>query len=203
MKLYFSPLSPYVRKVRVLAHEVGLAGRIEPETAVMSPVNPSPKLNVSNPLGKLPALVTDDGVALFDSRVICEYVDSLHGGARMFPPQGQARWTALRRQAAADGILDAAVGVRYETNLRPADKRWTEWIDGQMGKVRRTLDALESETFDRDLDIGTISIACALGYLDFRYPDEQWRAARPRLAAWYEKFSARESMRTTVPVEPR
>ena len=112
---------------------------------------------------------------------------------------GEARWTAIRRQALADGILDAAVGTRYETFLRPQALRWSEWAKGQMGKVRRGLDVLEKEDLGDTVDIGTISVACALGYLDFRYADEGWRDARPTLAACYETFAARPSMTETAP----
>ena len=199
MKLLYSPASPYVRKVRVLAIEAGLMDRIELAKVTITPVGPDAALCASNPIGKIPTLVLDDGGALYDSRVICEYLDGLHDKNRMFPEHGEARWTALRRQALADGILDAAVGTRYETFLRPEELRWAEWVEGQLQKVRRSLDALEVEALGEGLDIGTISVACALGYLDFRYAQEGWRDSRPRLAAWYEGFSARASMSDTRP----
>jgi glutathione S-transferase len=199
MKLHYSPASPYVRKVRVLALETGLMEDIELVTAALTPIGPDPNVCADNPIGKIPALVRDDGSALYDSRVICEYLDSRHGGTRMFPENGDARWTAVRRQALADGILDAAVGTRYETFLRPEALRWQDWVDGQMAKVRRSLDALENESLGDTVDIGTISVACALGYLDFRYPDEGWRDSRPKLGGWFEKFSQRPSMSETRP----
>jgi glutathione S-transferase len=201
LKLHYSAASPYVRKVMAVAIETGQAGRLEPVTRTVTPVQPDADLTRDNPLGKVPCLVTDDGVALFDSRVICEYLDGLHDGPRMFPPSGQARWTALRRQAEGDGILDAAVLTRYETFLRPQERRWPEWIEGQKQKFRRALDRLEAETgaFGETIDIGTITIGCALGYLDFRYQDENWRASRPRLGAWFERFSERPSMARTAP----
>ena len=199
MKLHYNPASPYVRKVRVVALETGLMGDIELAEVSVTPTGPDAKLCSDNPIGKIPSLVRDNGDALYDSRVICEYLDGLHNGARLFPENGEARWTAIRRQALADGILDAAVGTRYETFLRPQALRWPDWVDGQMGKVRRSLDALERESLADTLDIGTISVACALGYLDFRYPDEGWRDARPKLAAWYESFAARPSMIETSP----
>ena len=199
MKLHFNPASPYVRKVRVLALETGLMGDIELVKVTITPTSPDASLCSDNPIGKIPTLVRDDGGALYDSRVICEYLDDLHSGARMFPENGSARWTALRRQALADGILDAAVGTRYETFLRPQALRWPDWVDGQMGKVRRSLDVLETEALADKVDIGTISVACALGYLDFRYADEGWRDSRPKLAAWYETFAARPSMAETGP----
>ncbi|MBI3516456.1 MAG: glutathione S-transferase, partial [Proteobacteria bacterium] len=136
----------------------------------------------------------------FDSPVICEYLDSLHGGAKMFPASGPARWAALRRQATADGILDAAILTRYEA-LRPETIRWSDWTDGQMAKVRGALGALEldADKLGSTVDIGTITIGCALGYLDFRFPSEGWAKRCPKLAKWYEGFSARPSMKATVP----
>jgi glutathione S-transferase len=203
MKLHHNVASPYVRKVIAVAIETGLRERLELVERKMSPVNPSPELNRDNPLGKIPCLVTDEGVALFDSRVICEYLDGLHDGPKMFPPVGPARWTALRRQAQGDGIMDAGVLTRYETYLRPEERRWPEWITNQKLKFRRALDALDGEAaeFDEAVDIGTITIGCALGYLDFRYRDENWRAQRPRLAAWWERFAQRPSMARTAPSE--
>jgi glutathione S-transferase len=204
MKLHYSITSPFVRKVMAVAIETGLDGRLEMVTPTMTPIKPDADLVKDNPLGKVPCLVTDAGGVLYDSRVICEYLDSLHDGPKMFPPAGPARWTALRRQAEADGIMDAGVLGRYETFLRPEARRWPEWLDGQKGKFRRALDSLEGEAEGFDtVDIGTISIGCALGYLDFRYGDEDWRATRPRLAGWFERFSERPAMARTAPVESR
>lgn len=199
MKLYYNPASPYVRKVRALAIETGLMGEIELAEVTITPTGPDANLCADNPIGKIPTLVRDDGTTLYDSRVICEYLDSLHRGARMFPESGEARWTAVRRQALVDGILDSAVNTRYESFLRPEELRWADWVDNQMAKIRRALDALETEWMHDGVDIGTISVACALGYLDFRYPDEGWRDSRPMLAVWFEKFAARASMRETRP----
>ncbi len=121
----------------------------------------------------------------------------------MFPAAGPARWTALRRQAEGDGILDAGVITRYETFLRPEPRRWPEWVEGQKGKIGRALDALEGEagSFGNAVDIGTITIGCALGYLDFRYAADDWRARRPQLAGWFETFGKRPSMAETAPRE--
>ena len=200
MKLHYNVASPFVRKVMAVAIETGLESRLEPVTRMMTPVKPDAELARDNPLGKIPCLVTDEG-ALFDSRVICEYLDGLHDGPKMFPPAGPARWTALRRQAQGDGIMDAGVLTRYETFLRPEERRWPEWIEGQKQKFRRALDSLEADAFGDTVDIGTITIGCALGYLDFRYQDENWRATRPRLAAWLEWFSERPSLARTAPSE--
>jgi glutathione S-transferase len=199
MKLRYSPASPYVRKVMIVAIEGGIVDRIEKVTTPTTPVKPNEELRGENPLAKVPALTTDSGEVLFDSPVICEYLDSLHSAAKMFPAASPARWTALRRQAVGDGILDAALLARYETTLRPKELQWDAWIDGQMRKVRSALDALEGELLDGPFDIGRITIGCALGYLDFRYADEGWRKTRPRLAAWFAEISRRPSMQQTVP----
>jgi glutathione S-transferase len=199
MKLRYSPASPYVRKVMIVALEGGLAERIEKLTTSVVPVKANDALQAENPLVKLPSLTTDAGETLYDSPVICEYLDSLHKKPRMFPDPGPARWTALRRQALGDGILDAAILTRYETTVRPKELQWAEWVDGQMRKVRGALDALEDEQFDGAFDIGTLTIGCALGYLDFRFPGEDWRKARPKLAAWFAEISRRPSMRATEP----
>jgi glutathione S-transferase len=203
MKLYFSPASPFVRKVRVTAHELGLSERIELISITLTPVSPHDGLRSSNPLGKIPALLTDDGATLYDSPVICEYLDTLAGGNRIFPAPGAARWTALRRQALADGIMDAAVLTRYEEAVRPKELRWQSWIDSQFLKIRTALDALERESLQGTFDIGTISIACALSYLDLRFASEGWRSSRPRLADWAATIGRRPSLAaTTLAVPP-
>jgi len=201
MKLYCSMTSPYARKVRIFARETGLAARIEEIPVSVSPVARDEQVVRSNPLGKVPALIMDDGTALYDSRVICEYLDSLHAGRKLFPAAGAARWTALRQQAQGDGLLDAAVLARYETALRPEALRWTEWFAGQKAKVTGVLDVLErdADALAGDLTIGGITVACALGYLDFRFADDAWRTGRPRLAAWFAAISARESLGATAP----
>ncbi len=200
MQLHYAAASPFVRKVLVVAQECGLGERIEAVARQVSPVAPEDALNQDNPLGKIPCLVADEGVALYDSAVICQYLDSL-GGGRLLPASGPARWLVLRREALADGIMDAAVGTRYETFLRPEALRWPAWIEGQQGKVRRALDALEAEAggFGTAVDLGTIAVACALGYLDLRFAADEWRAGRPALAAWHEAFAARPALRATAP----
>jgi glutathione S-transferase len=189
-----------VRKVVVVAIEVGLEPQIERIATNATPLNLFEPLARENPLSKVPALVTDDGVALFDSRVICEYLDSLHSGRKLFPEGGRERWTALRQQALADGIMDAAVAWRYETALRPLESQWQPWSDGQLNKVRSGLDALEAEHDDLagDLNIGQIAVACTLGWLQIRL-SEDWRASRPALSDWFDRISDRPSMRATVP----
>ena len=202
MQLIFSRTSPYVRKIMVLAHETGVIGQFEiVESGDLSAVTINETVAASNPIGKIPALVLDDGSSMIDSRVICEYLDGLHEGPKMFPSTGESRWRVLIRHAVADGILDAAVNTRDEIMLRPEQFRWPAWIDGQMLKVRRALDQLESEVeeFGSKLDMGSIAVACAVGYLDFRYKDEGWRSSRSKLAEWYEAFASRPSMQATLP----
>jgi glutathione S-transferase len=199
MKLLYSPASPYARKVLVLAHETGQAGEIEVVTAATSPTSGAPEVSPHNPLGKVPALILEDGTCLYDSRVICEYLDLRSEGAHLFPEGGE-RWDALTRQALGDGILDAALIARYERVLRPEPLRWDAWDAGQIAKIRAGLDRIESLVPTMpELDIGTLAIACALGYLDFRYPDLAWREGRPAAAAWYAGFEARPSMVATAP----
>ncbi len=200
MKLRFSPTSPYVRKVVVTAAETGQSDRIE--LVLTNTRDPNSDLHVDNPLGKVPALITDDGVRLVDSPVICEYLDGLREGPRLVPPAGEARWQALRLQALADGILDAAV-LRMLEGRRPDGERSQAFADKQRGKIVATLDVLESEApgFGDALTIGAVTVGCALGYLDFRFSDDDWRQGRPALAEWYEGFAKRPSMTASVPRE--
>ena len=146
-------------------------------------------------------MILDDGTSLFDSRVICEYLDQLSGAPKLFPAGGAARWGALRRQALADGLMDAAVLLRYEQALRPEALRWTDWMNGQQAKITGTLDVMESEAggFGTAFDIGHIGFACALGYLDFRYGHLDWRNGRPALAKWFAAVSQRPSLLATMP----
>ena len=201
MKLRYSPTSPYVRKVTVVAHETGLNGRIQRVPTVTT--DPTSGLAKDNPLGKVPALITDDGQSIFDSPVICEYLDNLHGGPKLFPPAGPARWTALRRQALADGILDAAVLRLLETR-RPANEQSPAWIEKQKAVIGRALDAFESEIgqFGEAITIGHVTTAVALGYIDFRFGADKWRDRRPALARWFESFAQRPSLANTVPKDP-
>ena len=203
MKLFFSPTSPFVRKVMVVAHEVGLADRLQRLPSAAHPVNRDKTILPHNPLGQVPTLVLDDGQVLADSRVICEYLDDLGGGA-LFPRGGPARWRALADQSIGDGILDAALLARYERAVRPEDKRWPEWLDGQIDKIRTALGAIEAAvpSLGERFDIGTITFACALGYLDLRFPDLSWRDRAPATAQWYARFGERPAMRATRVVDP-
>lgn len=199
MKIFFSSGSPFVRKVMVAAHELGLAERIEKLPAAAGPVARDATVREHNPLGQVPTFLTDDGEVLYDSRVICEYLDTL-GGGRLFG-QGTARWRNLTNQALGDGLMGAAVLARYESALRPEPLRWSGWTEGQMGKITDALDRFETTAadFSDRLDIGTITVACALGYLGFRYPDLDWRRTHPKLADWFGRFGARDSMKATQP----
>jgi glutathione S-transferase len=205
MKLRYSPTSPYVRKVMVAAIETGTIERIERVPTAVAPTKRNDEVARENPLVKVPSLTTDDGLVLYDSPVICEYLDTLHDGAKLFPPTGKARWMALRQQALGDGILDAAILGRYEA-LRPKEYQWSEWIDAQLRKVRGALAALDMEVEAGELGgpitIGQIAIGCALGYLDFRYAAEDWRGRHRRLAHWFDEFSKRKAMELTVPKDP-
>jgi glutathione S-transferase len=198
MKLRHTPRSPFVRKVLVLAHEHGLADRIELVPTPLSPVQGNDSLALENPLMKVPSLVTDDGMVLFDSPVICEYLDNMATGAKLFPAPGPARWAALRQQALGDGILDAIILCAYETQ-RPEDKRWSGWTEGQMRKAHQGLAAIEREDLSGPCTIGQISIGCMFGYLDLRFPDDGWRQRHPQLARWYADFSELPAMKATQP----
>jgi glutathione S-transferase len=195
MKIFFSPTSPYVRKCLVTAHEVGLIDRIELLAGNAHPVQRDAQIIASNPLGKVPTLITDDGTVLYDSRVICEYLDDL-AGARLFPRSGAARWSALTLQSLADGMLDAALLARYEQALRPEALRWSDWTVGQLDKVATSLAALEGRVaqLHERVDIGTLSLACALGYLDLRFADLNWRQRYPNVASWAAPFLQRPSL---------
>lgn len=201
MKLRHSVTSPFARKAEVAAHELGLAGRVE--RVPTNAWDPRSDLGQLNPLGKIPALVADDGTVLYDSPVICEYLDSLAGGGRLFPPGGPDRWTALKRQALADGLMDAAVSARLESQ-RPAGEKSEKWIERQRTAMGRALDALEADaaSFGDGVTIGHVAIGCALGYLDFRFAGDDWRNGRPQLAGWYDAFAKRPSMVATVPKDP-
>ncbi len=198
MKLYHSAASPFVRKCLVAAHELGLRERLELVPAAAHPVNRDKGVVAQNPLGKIPTLITDDGAVLYDSRVICEYLNA-QGDGHLVPREGDARWRVLVDQSLADGIMDAAVLARYETALRPEALRWNDWITGQLEKVATGLDALEARAagFGGRVDLGTIAFGCALGYLDFRFAHLNWRARRPHVASWFHGFAARASMVAT------
>lgn len=202
MKLLYQTHSPYARKVLVAAHELGLQHRIEVVHHDTSPTRRNDEVFALNPLGKVPVLIVDDGPALFDSSVICEYLDGLHGGIRIIPLEPGARFRALRRQALALGMADAGIAARWEAERRPEASRWPPMLQGQLEKLAAACDLLERETGDAlpveaVPDIGDIALASTLSWLAFRrvYP---FADGRPRLSAWYASFSRRPSMLATT-----
>ena len=204
MKLLYGGLSPFVRKVMIVAHEKGVAERLERVPAPVNPLQPLDLAIAVNPLGKIPALTLDDGTVLYGSTVVAEYLDGLDGAPRFFPQNGR-RWVALRRNALGDGILEAGTLARIE-GLRPEDKQWSTWRDVQRLKVTNALDAAEREAAELatdDLTIGEVALVCALGWLDVRLPDVAWREGRPALEAWFAKVSERPAVVQTAPQLPK
>ncbi|MDQ0586169.1 glutathione S-transferase family protein [Variovorax paradoxus] len=200
MKLHWSPKSPYVRKVMVCAHELGLLPRLELVRSVAAMRKPNPALMADNPLSKIPTLVREDGSTLFDSIVICEYLNDLAGGA-LFPPRGEPRWQALRWQAFGDGLLDALILWRNE---REREVPLQDLLAAFELKTRASLHMLDDEAQalrDAPFSIGHVTLGCALGYLDYRFDTLGWRPSAPALAAWFETLRARPSFAATEPVE--
>jgi glutathione S-transferase len=201
MKLYYTPTSPFVRKVLLVAHEKGQIGRIETTLLRPTPTQADPTLSKDNPLSKIPALVLADGTALYDSAVICEYLDSLGERPQLIPPAGDERWRVLRLQALADGILEAGVGVFYERTMRPKEAQWEAWVAGQSEKARQGLDALDAavKTFPAAVDLAQICAGATLGWLEFRGHLGDVRVGRAGLFQWYDQFRRRPSMQATEP----
>jgi len=194
-KLHWSPTSPYVRKVMVVAHELGLADRFDlvptrPETVVAD-------VSADNPLGRVPALVLPDGTTMFDSLVIAEFLDETGGGS-FFPRAGPERWRVLTLHALGHGVIDAAIAIVGERRRAEAE-RSPAFVAARYAEIARALDAAELRPPAQAADIGAIALAVSLGYLDFRLPERPWRDGRPRLAAWYEAFAKRTSMQATRP----
>jgi len=202
LKLWYSPASPFVRKCLIVAHERDIADKIELLDAAVNVANPDKRILLSNPTGKIPTMLLDDGTVLFDSRVICACLDSIHDGKKLMPRSGAKRFEIMTLEALGDGIMDAAVNNRYEKALRPAEFCWQAWSDGQMGKVTASLDQIEEKwlkSLGRVPNMGSVAIAAALGYLDFRYPDLGWRKGRKGLARWFKRFSERPSFIASRP----
>ncbi len=197
MKLFYSPTSPFVRKVVACAIIRGIHPQISHIETNAN--NSPPELLAANPLSKVPCLLTEDGLALFDSPVICEYLDSIGDEPALFPRAGTAEsWHALKLQALGDGMMDAAVMRRGE-QMRPCEAARDANMARQKVAVTRSLDMLERDPPHRQLDIGSVTIACALGYLDFRFAAEAWRTGRPRLEAWFGHIAAHPAIATTTP----
>ena len=200
MRLYTSPTTPFGRKAMVLILEAGLTDQVQIAEVSGNPLDAGTLPITRNPLGKIPALDRDDGSAIYDSRVICRYLDDL-AQAGLYPA-APLLWETLTLEATADGILDAALSMVYETRMRPQDKRFPAWADAQWAKIARALDAIESGWMGHlagRLDMAQIALGCALGYLDFRLDARNWRDGRPDLAAWSGDFATRPSMQATMP----
>lgn len=202
MTLHHSPTSPFVRKVMVLLHETGQVADVALSASMGTPVDPGTMPVGTNPLGKIPALERADGCTLYDSRVICRYLaDRATQGPALYPT-GEALWETLTLEATADGLVDAAILMRYEVVLRPEPMQSAAWLAGQWDKVARSLDALENRWMAHlhgPVTMGSIAVGCALAYLDFRFADRTWRHGRASLAAWEGKFAQRPSMQATLP----
>ncbi len=188
MILRSSSSSPFARKVRIAVHLLGLAGEIRIENT--DTMDPKDSVRRQNPLGKIPVLMLEDGTALYDSRVILEYLDDRAGGGRIIPRAGAPRFAALHLQATADGIMDAGVLQIYEGRWRPKEKHEPKWVEHQVGKITRALSQLEQRppALAPMVHVGDIALACALGYLDFRF-EGRWRADHPRLVEWLDEFA--------------
>ena len=205
MKLMYAPASPFARKVRASAIELGLGDAIELVATQVAPGNPNQAYaEAYNPLRKVPALELEDSTVLYDSTVICEYLEARAGGARITPEAGEDRWRVLTRNALAQGMCEAAVLLRYETWLRPEEFRWPTWVEDQWGKIWNGLDWFEAnaETLEGPVNLAYIALGCLLGYIDFRFAETDWRARCPRLDGWYAEMSRRDSFTATDPALP-
>ncbi|WP_262700723.1 MULTISPECIES: glutathione S-transferase family protein [Streptomyces] len=204
MKLYWSPRSPFVRKVMVFAHEVGVLDRLELVRTPVALTSPNLEhIRTRNPLGRIPTLETDEGLLLPESVVICEYLDSLHDGEPLFPPVAERRWPALRRHALGSGLTEVLILWRNERG-REEQRRLAAMLDACRTKTLATLDVLDREARELErtpFDIGHVAVGCALGYLDYRFTDLDWREGRPELARWFETFRSRPSARATEPYD--
>ena len=200
MKLHNNPASPYARKVRVALAETGLADQVELLAAAGHPTDPGTMPVGVNPLGKLPVLERDDGPAIYDSRVICRYLDDRAGGGLY--PEPPKLWETLTLEATADGIMDAAILMVYEGRSRPEEKRDESWVEGQWAKITRSIDVIEARWMaylKGPFDMAHAALACALGYLDLRHGTRDWRTGHPELTAWYDEILNRDSIRDTLP----
>lgn len=202
MKLTFSPASPFARKLRICAIELGLLDKIElvPTKASPGTFNEDYSRNVS-PLRKLPALILDDGSTIVDSYVIAEYFDELAGGGKLIPTSGAQKWQVKTEHSITQGMLDAMLLCRYEKMLRPEELRWQTWIDDQWERAWQGLQRFETQgdILTRNIDVAQIGLVCVLGYADFRFPDCGWRKAFPKIDAFHNRMMQRESVKISVP----
>jgi glutathione S-transferase len=199
MKLLISTASPYVRKVRVLLRESGRENEVEEQVVATTALTTDPAIPPVNPLGRIPVLIRKDNPPLFDSRVICRFFDARFAAGLYPEPR---LWEVLALEALAEGVLDSALLMSYEVRLRPAERQWTDWLDAQWAKIARALDQLESgpSGLMQPIDMGQLALACALGYLDLRHSQRDWRKGRPRLADWDSRVQSRPSLVATRPV---
>ncbi len=195
MKLLYQTHSPYARKALVFAYEAGIAQRIEVVHHETSPTRRNEHVFAENPLGKVPVLIRPGLPSIFDSDVICAYLDTLHDGRKLIPPEGEARWQALRVQAVAQGLAEAGIAVRWETVRRPQELRYAPLRDGYVDKLIASYDWLETELdVASPIHVGHIALATCLSWLEFRELPP-FRETRPRLTAWFGEFENRPSMR--------
>lgn len=204
MQLIYASTSPYVRKVMVCAYLTDQADQIEKLPSAAHPIRRDDRIAIHNPLAKVPTLVTEDGYPLFDSRVICEYLAARSDNHTLFPVAGHPRWQALQQQAMADGLLDAALLARYEKTARPAEMQWSQWVECCLIKIQACLSSIESlapQLSVSNPSIGEVTIGCALGYLDFRFPELAWRTQYPQAAQWFAQFDVLPAMQATRPFD--
>lgn len=210
MRLMYAPQSPFARKVRAAAIELGLADRIELEYAEVVPGRENSVFAESvNPLRKVPALILDHGETIVDSTVICEFLDALAGGGRLIPASGPDRWRVLSQHAVAQGMCEAVILVRYETWLRPEPMRWPDWLDDQWDKIWSGLgwfERLAGQVLPTGpggtVDLSHLALACCVGYVDFRYPETNWPTRFPQVGSWYQRIASRPSLALTRPENP-
>ena len=202
MKLFYAPASPFARKVHASIIELGMQDQVKLQFTPVLPGKPNEDyVKTHNPLGKIPALQLDTGELLFDSTIICEYLDSLNNSVKLLPESGSQRYVTLARQSLAHGICESAVVIRYETFLRPESMQWDVWIKDQWSKIERALVWFNTNPvlWQGKPDLAQITLGCALGYLDFRAPDFAWRSNYPDLEQWFDTFEKRDSFQLTLP----
>ena len=206
MKLFYAPQSPFARKVRAAAIELGLEERIQLEYAEVVPGRPNAEYARSrNPLRRIPALVTDSGETIFDSTVICEYLDALAGGGILIPQDVRHRWRVLTNHALAQGMCESVILIRYETWLRPESARWSDWVDDHWDKINSGLDWFEHSDSELNgpIDLAHLALGCLLGYVEFRWPRHGWRERFSSIGAWFAQLEQRPTFAKTKPESPR
>ena len=201
MKLVYSPPSPFVRKVTTLIHHAGLNDRIELINVKTTALSVAEEARAANPLGKIPVMILEDGKAIFDSRVITRYLDEI-AGSNLYPKE--KIYDTLSLEALADGIMESAVSITYESKLRPENEKSPSWMEAQWSKVLHAVKALDNGEFkamDREINMGQIALACALGYLDFRHDAREWRNGHSKLASWNDKMMKLPALIKTIPTD--